>query len=193
MKPDLDHWLADATLRVAHRREVSVPPEELWDAARTIRLRDAAMLGRLIRARIPGIASGLAFDELFRAAPFVVLDAECDQALLAGLVGRIWTLRRDYPRLAGAEEFRRWSRPGTARVLFANWVQDGGAGRSALVSETRVQAIGAQGRLGVAAVRPLVSACQHLVASDGIEAAVRLAQARRAERRATDGHPAQGR
>ncbi len=183
MKPDLDHWLAHATLRVAHQRESKVPADQLWHAARTVRLRDAAVLGRLIRARIPGIAPGLSFDQLFRSAPFVVLDAGCDQALVVGLVGRIWTLRRDYPQLAGPEDFRRWSQRGTARVLFANWVQDAGARRAALVSETRVQAIGAPGRLGVAGVRPLVAACQHLVGSDGIEAAVRLAEGRLAERR----------
>ena len=46
------------------------------------------------------------------------------------------------------------------------------------MSETRVQAIGAQGRLGLAAVRPLVNAFQSLVGSDGIEAAVRGAEGR---------------
>ncbi len=182
MKPDLDYWLADATLRIAYRRESSAPADQLWTAARTVRLRDAAVLGRLIRARIPGLAPGLSFDEMFHAAPFTALDTGCDQALVSGLVGPIWTLRRDYPQLADPEDFRRWSRRGTARVLFANWVQDTGTGRTALVSETRVQAMGAQGRLGVAAVRPLVAACQHLVGSDGIEAAVRLAEGRRRDR-----------
>jgi hypothetical protein len=49
-------------------------------------------------------------------------------------------------------------------------------GGTALVSETRVQGFGAQGRLGVRAVGPLIRAFQHLVGSDGIEAAVRLAE-----------------
>ena len=97
---------------------------------------------------------------------------------MSGLVGRIWTLRRDYPRLTDPEEFRTWSTSGTARVLFANWIEDDGNGRAALASEVRVEAIGAQGRIGVAAVRPLVSAFGNLVGSDGIAAAVRLAEQR---------------
>ncbi len=45
-----------------------------------------------------------------------------------------------------------------------------------LRSEARVDAFGMQGRLGVRAVRPLVRAFGHLVGSEGIAAAVRLAE-----------------
>jgi hypothetical protein len=90
---------------------------------------------------------------------------------VSGIVGRIWTLRRDYPELRDPEDFRAWSTPGTARVAFANWI-DG----DALFSETRVDAFGVQGRLGLRAVRPLVRAFQGLIGSDGIAAAVSLAE-----------------
>ena len=136
-----------------------------------MRLRDTRMLGRLVRWRIPGLAPDLAFDQMFRAPPFVVLSEEPGRALVSGLVGRIWTLRRDYPELRDPEEFRAWSTPGTARVVFANWIEE-----DALVSETRVDAIGVQGRLGVRAVRPLIRAFQNLIGSDGIAASVRLAE-----------------
>jgi hypothetical protein len=176
MKPDLDHWLPDHAIRVSHRRESSAGPERLWEAARTVRLSDTSLLGRLVRWRIPGVPLESTFDELFRRPPFAVLHDE-DGALVSGLVGRIWTLRRDYPLLADPEEFRSWRTPGTARVVFGNWIEPGvGRGRAALVSESRVEAIGAQGRLGLTAVRPLVAAFQYLVGSDGIEAAVRSAE-----------------
>jgi hypothetical protein len=136
------------------------------------------MLGRLVRWRIPGLPPDISFDDLFRAPPFVVLGSDADGALTSGLVGRIWTLRRDYPELPSPEDFREWSRPGTARVLFANWVSVLQAGGAALNSETRVEAIGAQGRVGVAAVRPLVSAFHGLVGSEAIAAAVRIAEGR---------------
>jgi hypothetical protein len=173
--PDLDYWLPDPSLRVAHRRESGVPPERLWEAARSIRLSDTRLLGRLVRWRIPGLPANLAFDELFRAPPFMVLAEEDAPALVSGLVGRIWTLRRDYPELSGPEEFRRWSVPGTARVVFANWIDTSSSERSAICAEVRVDAIGAQGRVGVAAVRPLVGAFGHLVGSDGIELAAKRA------------------
>jgi hypothetical protein len=175
--PDFDDWLPEPTLRVTYRRESPAEPDALWDAARAVRVSDTALLGRLVRWRIPGIAGGDAFDDLFRHPPFNLLH-EGERVLVSGLVGRIWTLRRDYPQLETPPDFRRWSTPGTAKVLFANWVAPASSGRSALACEIRVQAIGAQGRLGLAAVRPLVAAFGNLVGSDGIEAAVRRAEGR---------------
>ncbi len=168
--PDLDKWLAEPALRVVHRRESTVPAAQLWQAAREVRLSDTSRLGRLVRWRIPGLERTLSYDELFRQSPFIALE-EGEHALVAGLVGRIWTLRRDYPQLGSPEEFTEWSRGGTARVVIANWAQDRDGG-SVLTAEARVEAIGAQGRLGVAAVRPVVRAFQHLVGSDGVNAAV---------------------
>ncbi len=174
--PDLDRWLPSPTLRVAHSRRSTASVEELWEAARSVRVGEAALLGRLIRWRIPGTSAQVTFDELFRQPPFLVLDSEHELALVSGLVGRIWTLRRDYPRLSDPAQFRDWSQRGTARVVFANWVSDDGDGRSRLSSEARVDAIGVQGRVGVSAVRPLVSAFQNLIGSDGLSAAVRQAE-----------------
>ena len=145
-------------------------------AAKRVRLADTGRLGRLVRWRIPGLARDQGFDALFRESPFIVLQAG-ERALVSGLVGRIWTLRRDYPELTGADEFRGWSRRGTARVLFANWVATSGDGRAELCSEARVQAFGVQGRMGLAAVRPLVGRFQGLVGSEGLDAAVKLAEA----------------
>jgi hypothetical protein len=173
--PDLDHWLPKPSMRVAHRRESDVPPERLWHASREVKLTDARRLGRLVRWRIPGLAPDLTFDEMFRAPPFLVLSENEGRALVSGLVGRIWTLRRDYPRLSDPAEFREWSAPGTAKVVFANWIEEE---RTAVCAEVRVAAIGAQGRLGIAAVRPLVSAFGNLIGSDGLEAAVRHAEQR---------------
>lgn len=174
--PDLDYWLPDSSLRVEHRRESSAAPVRLWDAARTIRLSDTRLLGRLVRWRIPGLPADLAFDELFRSSPFSVLWENEQHALVSGLVGRIWTLGRDYPDLSSPDAFRTWSVPGTARVLFANWIEASSPDRSAIRAEVRVEAIGAQGRIGVTAVRPLVGAFGYLIGSDALELAARRAE-----------------
>jgi hypothetical protein len=174
VRPDLDHWLADPAVRVAHRREARVRPGELWSAAREVRLSDTRTLGRLVRWRIPGLTPDLPFDTLFRSAPFTVL-CDDDGALVSGLVGRIWTLRRDYPELSDPEEFRHWSARGTVRVMLASWVESWPEG-AALFSEGRITPVDREARLGLAAVRPLIAASQHLVASEGIEAAVRHAE-----------------
>jgi hypothetical protein len=175
--PDLDNWLPKPTLRVVHRRESSVSAEALWQAAREVRLSETAVLGRMVRWRIPDLTRELGYDSLFRQPPFTVLEEE-EHALVSGLVGRIWTLRRDYPVLGSPEEFVQWSRGGTARVVIASWALPREGGGSVLSAEARVEAVGAQGRLGVAAVRPVVRAFQHLVGSDGINAAVRRAERR---------------
>lgn len=173
---DLDRWLPDPDLRVHHRRETGADPAKLWAAAQSVRLSDARMLGRLVRWRIPGLDATTSFDQLFTNPPFVVLE-QAPRALVAGLVGKIWTLRRDYPHLSGPDEFRAWSKRGTVRVAFASWVDGDGDGGTLNV-EARVSAIGVEGRIGLAAVRPLVSSSHWLIASDGIEAAIRRSERR---------------
>lgn len=174
-RPQLDDWLVAPALRVAHRLPSTASADRLWQAAREVRLSETAMLGRLLRWRIPGLAADLSYDELFREPPFVVLQ-EGERLLVSGLVGRIWTLRRDYPRLCSPDEFLSWGDRGTARVAFAHWTEEAPEGQSVLASEARVQPIGVQGRIGVAAVRPLVGTFQHLVGSEGMRAAVRRAE-----------------
>jgi hypothetical protein len=174
MGPDLDHWARDNGLRVAHARESSAPPEALWAAARELPLSETRLLGRLVRWRIPGLPPGLTVDGLFREPPFMVL-AEDEHSLVSGLVGRIWTLRRDYPQLHGPAEFRAWDRRGSARVVFAHWVEPTARG-ARLSTEVRVEPIGNRGRLGLAAVRPIVRRFGPLLGSDGIAAAVRRAE-----------------
>lgn len=172
--PDLGTWIARPSLRLATRRESDAPRERLWRAAQEVALAETGLLGRLIRWRIPGIPASAPFGEMFRAPPFVVLE-EGETMLVSGMVGRIWTLRRDYPRLEGPDAFRAHSQRGSARVVFAHWVEPSGTGW-ALASEARVEAIGLQGRLGVGAVRPLVQRFGDLVGSEGLAAAVRRAE-----------------
>jgi hypothetical protein len=175
-KPDLDRWLSEPSLRVAHRRESAADADRLWEAAQQIRVADVGLLGRLVRWRIPGVPPEMSFDQVFRSPPFIVLEDGGGPSLISGLVGRIWTLRRDYPKLREPNEYRSWDVSGTAQVLFANWVEPLPGDRSALCMEARVRGIGAKGRVGVAAVRPLVSRFQQLIATEGIQAAVKRAE-----------------
>ena len=172
--PDLDRWLPDPGLRVHHARASRADPDRLWEAASALRVDGTGLLGRLIRWRLPGTAPELAFDALFRSAPFVVLD-EGARLLVSGMAGRIWTLRRDYPTLADADAFMRWHQRGTVRVVFAHWVTEATDGAT-LHSEARVSAIGTRGALGLRAVRPLVTRFQSLIGSEGIATAVRAAE-----------------
>jgi hypothetical protein len=172
--PELDRWIASPSLHVRARRRADADPATLWSAAQRVALAETGLLGRLIRWRIPGTPPSLSFGEFFRRAPFVVLE-EREHALVSGLVGPIWTLRRDYPQLRCAAEFEDFHRVGTARVTFAHWVAPDGVG-AWICADVRVEAVGLGGALGVAAVRPLVRSFGGLVGSEGLMAAVRAAE-----------------
>jgi len=159
---DLDGWLAEPTVRTRHRRESPTLEAELWACAETVRLRDCRVLGRLIRARIPGLQASLTFDELFRHDPFNVLEAGPTHAP-SGLCGRTWTVRGDFALLSDPAEFRTWEVPGTVRVLFVNWTEPTETD-AALVSEVRIGAVDRRAARYVRALEPFIGAFQGLIA-----------------------------
>jgi len=157
-------------IRTRHRREAQVAPEVLWAAARTVRLDETRTLGRLIGWRIPGTPPHETFVELFAREPFCVLD-EGPTHSISGLCGRIWTLRRDYPRLRGPEDFRGWDEPGTARVLFAHWAEPAPTG-SALVSEARVAAVDARARFALSVLWATMRGFERRIGGEALALAV---------------------
>jgi hypothetical protein len=174
MNLDLDAWLPEPQVRTRHRRAADVPAERLWHAAESVRVCDAPNLGRVLRWRIPGTPAQLPFRDVFRRYPFSVLE-EGDGWSISGLAGRVWSLRRDYPDLAGADEFRDWEEPGTVRVLFAHWVEDEGESGSAIVSESRVQPVDRKARWRMRALWATVGGFERLIGGEALSAAARRA------------------
>jgi hypothetical protein len=176
MELDLDAWLPEQQVRTRHRRTARADAERLWHAAQTVQICEAPTLGRVVRWRVPDTPGDLPFRELFRRYPFAILD-EGRRCSISGLCGRVWTLQRDYPRLAGADEFRAWDEPGTVRVLFAHWVDGLGDGRSALVSESRVQPVDRHARVRMRALWTVVSRFERLIGGEALRVAARRAEA----------------
>jgi hypothetical protein len=170
----LDHWLPDPAVRTRHRRRSSADPERLWKAAASMRLADARSLGRLVRWRIPGVRDDQTFRELLAHYPFCVLD-EGEHWSISGLCGRIWTLQRDYPRLAGPEEFRGWDDPGTARVLLAHWVEPDGDG-STIVSEARVAPVDRRAALRLRSLWVVIGVFERLIGGEALAVAAERAE-----------------
>jgi hypothetical protein len=173
----LDAWLGSPAVRTHHRRSAAAAPEALWRCAMDVRLDETRSLGRLVRWRIPGLAAGLTYEDLFRGYPFCVLE-EDRHLLITGLCGRIWTLARDYPRLSAPSEFAEWDQPGTVRVLFAHWVRDAGDGRAELVSEARVQPVDAPSALRLRALWTVIGSFERLVGAEPLALAARRAEGR---------------
>jgi hypothetical protein len=174
--PELDQWLPDPVVRTRHRRTADASADELWAAAESIRLRDTRTLGRLVRWRIPGTAQDQTFRRMFTAYPFTVLE-EGEHYSISGMAGRIWTLARDYPRLDGAEAWRDWDEPNSARVLFAHWVEETPDGRSALVSEARVDAMSRRAALRLRSLWMVVGTFERVIGAEPLPLAVRRAEA----------------
>jgi len=170
---DLDRWLAEPTLRTRHSREGPMSEQDLWASAKTVRLKDCHILGRLIRGRIPGLRASVTFDEMFHNEPFNVLE-EGPTYTLSGLCGRIWTVRRDFAQLASPADFLSWQTAGTVRVLFAQWAEPSAEG-SALVSEVRIGAVDRRAARYVRALEPFIAAFQGLVGAEPLSIAVRRA------------------
>jgi hypothetical protein len=95
---------------------------------------------------------------------------------VSGLCGRVWTLRRDYPRIRGADDFVDWDEPGTVRVLFAHWVVEDGDGRSTLFSESRVAPVDRRARLRMRALWTAVGGFERLIGGEALGVAVRRAE-----------------
>jgi hypothetical protein len=171
----LDRWLPEPAIRTHHRRGSSGDPTQLWSAALTVKLSDTQLLGKLVRWRIPGTSPDQSFDELFRTYPFTILE-EDEGLLISGLCGRIWTLARDYPELAGPEAFREWNKSGTVRVLFAHWVERGEHDQLELVSEARVQPVDARAERRLRVLWALIGPFEGLVGTEALKAAVQRAE-----------------
>jgi hypothetical protein len=172
---ELNAWLPDPLVRTRHRRQAHADAESLWHAAESVQLCDAPTLGRVVRWRIPGTPRDLPYRDLFRRYPFTVLD-EGENWSMSGLCGRIWTLRRDYPRIDGPDAFRDWDEPDSAKVLFAHWVEGGADGRATLVSESRIKPIGRRAALRTRALWAVVGRFERLIGGEALRIAARRAE-----------------
>jgi hypothetical protein len=171
---DLDELLPDAPVRTHHRRSSSASVDQVWDAACALRLSDTRRLGRLVRWRLPDTPADATFRELLRRYPFTLLD-EGPRYSVSGMCGRIWTIRTDYPRLSGPADFVAWDEPGTVRVMFATWAQEGADGRVELCDEARVQPIDRAAALRLKLLWATVGRFEGLIGSEAISRALAVA------------------
>jgi hypothetical protein len=173
---DLDAWIPEPQIRTRHRRTSPADPDALWASANAVRLDQTRTIGRLVRWRIPGVPWSESFAGMLASDPFIVLESGEHHAV-SGLVGRIWTVARDYPRLDDPEAFLAWDAPRTVRVLLAHWVEAAADGTSAIVSEAR---IGPTDRVAAARMKALwvvVGPFERLIGSEPLALAVAGAEA----------------
>ena len=96
--------------------------------------------------------------------------------MISGMCGRIWTIRRDYPRIVGADDFLSWDEQGTVQVLLAHWIELDGPGRNALVSEARIKPVNRQAGFRLRALWAVVGQFERLVGGEVLRIAAQRAE-----------------
>jgi hypothetical protein len=165
-------------VRIRHVRTARATPEDLWQAATEVELRDTRTMRRLIRWRLGRHAppAGTTYRDLFRTGIFTLLE-DGERYSVSGAAGRIWTPSGDYARFESAAEYREWSDPGTAKVAFLTAVREHERGAE-LVSEARVLVHGRRARMLFRGLWAVVGQFGWLVGGEVLTAAVRRAEGR---------------
>lgn len=176
MPTSLDDWLPKHHVRIRYSRRSRATPDALWQAATEVRLRDTRTMRRLIRWRLGRHTPppDTTYRDFFRTGIFTLLE-DGERYSISGTAGRIWAPSGDYARFESGAEYREWSEPGTAKVVFLTQVREHERG-SEIVSEARVFVEGRRARILFRGLWAAVSRFAGLVGGEVLTAAVRRAE-----------------
>jgi hypothetical protein len=176
--PEVQDWLPGCHARLRFERASTASPELLWDAAQSVRLRDAPRLNRLIRWRLGKHAPPPAttFEEFFRTGIFMLLE-EGQRLYISGVAGKIWAPSGDYAQFETAGEYREYRRRGTAKVVLKTEVREHARG-SQIVGEARIWCADRRTQLIFRPFWRVVSPFARFIHSEGFAAAVKRAEGR---------------
>jgi hypothetical protein len=176
LTPPLEDLVPKTHTRLRYARRSTAHPDDLWDAARTIRLQDAPRLNRLVRWRLGRHAppADTTFEDFFRSGVFTLLE-EGERYSVSGVAGRIWSPSGDYQRFETAADYMDYDRRGTAKVVLATWVHEHPDG-SEIVSEARIWLSDRRAQVIFRPFWALVQPFARFIGSEGLAAAVRRAE-----------------
>jgi hypothetical protein len=174
--PSLDNWLPDYQVRTVQRRASRAAPDELWDAAERVRIRDTRVLRPVIGARLGPHAPPLdtTFRELFRTDIFTLLE-EGDRYSISGVAGSLWAPRGEYARFESAADYRQYEQPGRAKAAVMTSVREHERG-SEIVAEIRVWCTDRRAEMRFRSVWLLVAPFMRFVRMDLLRTATRRAE-----------------
>ena len=162
--------------RLHHRRRSIAHPDDLWQAARTIRLKDAPRLNRLIRWRLGrhAPAADTTFEDFFRSGVFTLLE-EGERYSVSGVAGRSWSPSGDYQRFETASDYMDYDGRGIAKVVLATSVSAHAEG-SQIDTEARIWLSDRRAQLIFRPFWAVVHPFARFIGSEGLAAAVRHAE-----------------
>jgi hypothetical protein len=135
----LDDWLPRHHAVTHHARRSRATPKRLWEAARTVRVRETRTLRPIIGWRLGRYApaADTPMRTVLSSHPFHLL-AEEGMVSVSGLGGKLWALGDTFVRFDRPEAFRAWAEPGFCKVVVRHEVHPDGAGGSEIESEVRI-------------------------------------------------------
>jgi hypothetical protein len=135
----LDDWLPHHHAVTHHARRSRATPERLWEAARTVPVRETRTLRPIIAWRLGRYAPAgdVPMRTVLASHPFHLL-AEEGMVSVSGLGGKLWALGDTFVRFERPEEFRAWAEPGFCKVAVRHEVRADGARASVIESEVRI-------------------------------------------------------
>jgi hypothetical protein len=133
----LDEFLPQWDVRQHHATLVRATPEEVYRAVRRLDLGRSGLNRWLFRARGLPLGRQITLSDMMSRG-FVLLGEDAPRELVLGLIARPWALVGGVRRV-DAEAFRRFGRPGYARIGWAFVVKPRSAGWARLETEIRVR------------------------------------------------------
>ncbi|KZB85994.1 DUF2867 domain-containing protein [Amycolatopsis regifaucium] len=136
-----------------HEIDISASPEAVWSAWQAMTITDPPPIARAliaVRSCIARLRHGHAHSDLPKM--FIPLAAERPREVVEGLVGRWWEFgkHRNREEITGPAGFLAFAEPGYAKATVSFSFTETGAGRTHVVTETRVVCMDAGARRAMA-------------------------------------------
>jgi hypothetical protein len=172
----LDDWLPEHHASTHHARRSAAAPERLWNAARTVQVRETRTLRPIIHWRLGRYAPapGAALYDVLSTHPFARL-AEDGMVSVSGLAGKLWSLGDTFVRFDGPAAFRGWREPGFCKVAVRHEVVPDGDGAE-IRSDVRIWCTDRRAQLRFRPYWAFIGPFSHFVGSELLAAAARRAE-----------------
>ena len=164
-------------MRTHHARRSRATPERLWQAARTVPVRETRTLRPIIAWRLGRYApSGDApVRDVLAAHPFHLL-AEDGMVSVSGLAGKLWTLGDSFVRFESPDAFRAWAEPGYCKVAVRHEVRAAAGGGAEIASDVRIWCTDRRAQLMFRPYWAFIGPFSRFIGSELLSAATRRAE-----------------
>jgi hypothetical protein len=164
-------------VRTHHARRSRATAERLWEAARSVPVRETRTLRPIIAWRLGHYAPGGDFPlrDVLASHPFHLL-AEDGMVSVSGLAGKLWTLGDTFVRFGSAEEFRAWEARGYCKVVVRHAVAARDGGGSEIESEVRIWCTDRHAQLRFLPYWAFIGPFSRFIGSELLSAATRRAE-----------------